>query len=234
MKMLMFGLAASLGVSASSVTAMEVVNVDGVEYPLSILTENCQSMSDEPQAMIACFNALSELIEDQSAGVEKEPVDVTQFLDTLRAAAEYEDNDTGLSIVGTDCSIQLVYYGNYFHLSRRNVSSIDLFSVEFDASKLQYDQIAQVPGAQVPLFQGMMQPGATAESRGGMALESTTHNFEPRSPRASLGAYASEVVDQLPALEEQAFQFVLVHPAKRRTSADIWNAFETFVKTCQS
>lgn len=312
MKMLMIGIAASLGVSANKAQAEETVTYQGQVYPLSILTENCNSKADDPQAMIACFNALSQLIEQQSgapqvADVQEDVQDagqqeaarqkaeqleaerqeaarqeaerqeaerreaalkeaeqleaerleaarlkaqqqaeqleaerqrklasVPKALEDLRAVAQYQDNDSGLSIVGTDCNIRIVYFGNYYHLSRRNVSTLDLFSAEFDASKLKYDQIADVPGAQVPVLRGVMVDGATAATRGGMGIDSELHNFEPKSARSTLDAYAGQVVSQLAPSEQQTFDFVLVHPARAQTNVDIRSAFETFASACSA
>jgi hypothetical protein len=232
MKMLMYGFATSLAVLASGANADQVLVVDGEEYLLSALMENCQSITGDPAAQISCFSALSQLMDEQSNGGQADEASVTAALDALRAVAEYQDDDTGLSIGGAGCNIHIVYFNNYFHISRRNISSIDLFSAQFNASKLQYDQTVQVQGSQTPLSKGFMESGANAATRGGIALESTQHNFEPRSPRTTLGVYADEVVGQLPATEVAAFDFVLVHPNKSDASADIWNAFEDFVNTC--
>lgn len=233
MKLLMNSLAMSFGILASSVSAELTLNVDGEDYPLSALMENCQSLSDNPSAQISCFNAVSKLLEEQSGAAQESVASVPEALDALRAVAQFEDGETGLVIAGTDCSIQVLYYGNYYHLSRRNVSSIDLFSAEFDASQLQYDQITEVNGAQAPLFTGQMDDGATAATRGGMAIESSQYNFEPKSSRTTIGAYASEVAVQLAATEGQNFDFVLVHPERNQDGAEIWSAFETFVGACR-
>ncbi|CAN0596977.1 unnamed protein product [Ectocarpus sp. 12 AP-2014] len=229
----MFSAAVALGVSASAANAEQMLSVDGVEYPLSVLTANCQSMSDNPQAMIACFNALSAMMEGKPAEAVQDTVSVTQALDDLRAVAQYQDSETGLGIAGADCTIRIVYFGNYFHVSRRNVSAIDLYSAQFDASKLNYDQIAPVSGAQVPLYRASMDVGATAIMSGGVGLESAQHAFSPKSARLSMGAYANEVAGQLASTKTQAFDFVLVHPKRSQASTQIWNAFETFVKACR-
>lgn len=237
MRMLICGLAVSLGFVASDVTAEIKLNVDGSELDLSTLMENCRSMTGAPEAQVACFNAVSQLLEKQLGGGAQASNDdsaVTDALDALRTVAQYQDDDTGLTIVGTDCSIQILYFDNYYHLSRRNVSSIDLYSAEFDASKLQYDQTAASQGAQAPLSKGFMEDGATATMRGGPALESTSYKFAPKSARMSVGDYASEVAPQLPANDYQAFDFVLVHPKQAQASGDIWSAFESFVAACKS
>lgn len=234
MKMLMCGFAMSLGVLATNAKADQIINVDGEDYFLSHLTENCQSITGDPAAQIACFSALSRLLEEQSGEVQENGEAVIQALDALRAVSQYQDDDSGLSIVGADCNVHIVYFNNYFHISRRNVSSIDLFSAQFDASKFQYDQIVQAQGGQVPLSKGVMADGTNAAMRGGAALESTLDNFEPRSPGTTLDVYANEVVSQLPAREAAAFDFVLVHPQRSQASADIWSAFEDFVNACQT
>jgi hypothetical protein len=232
MKLLMNSLAMSFGILAGNASAELMLNVDGEDYPLSALMENCQSLSDNPSAQITCFNAVSKLLEEQTGGAQESVSSVPDALDALRTVAQYENDDTGLSIVGTDCNIQLLYYNNYFHISRRNVSSIDLFSAEFDASQLQYDQIVEVRGAEAPLFSGQMDVDAIAATRGGVAIESSQHNFAPKSSRTTIGAYASEVAAQLSATEGQKFDFVLVHPEKHQDSAEIWSAFEDFVDAC--
>ncbi len=234
MKMLMCGFAMSLGVLASTAKADQILNIDGEDYPLSTLLENCQSITDDPAAQIACVSSLSQLLAEQSSAAQENDVAVAPALDALRAVAEYQDDGSGLSIAGSDCNIHMIYYNNYFHISRRNISSIDLFSAQFDASKLQYDQIVQVQGAQAPLLTGVMDVGTNATVRGGIALESALDNFEPRSPRTTMDAYANEVVGQLQAREEQSFSFVLIHPQKTQASAEIWSAFEAFVSLCDT
>jgi len=319
MRLLMFfGMAVSLGVSPSDAQAEQTVTFEGQVYPLSILTENCNSKADDPQAMIACFNNLSELIEQQSstpeqaeaatpsetqssetADAEQQEADrlaaerreaerlaaekleaerleaerqeierqkaelaaerleaerqkaeqlkaeqleaerqrnlvaVPQALEDLRTVAQYQDAETGLSITGTDCNIRIVYFGNYYHLSRRNVSTLDLFSAEFDASKLQYDKLSDVTGGQVPVLRGVMADGATAVTSGGVGMDSALHNFDPKSARSTLDDYASQVVSQLPPNENQTFDFVLVHPARGQVANDIRGAFETFARACK-
>ena len=234
MRMLICGLALSLGTMASPAKAETKVTVDGAEYELSALMEDCRSMSGAPEAQIACFTKLSELLEKQGGEAEARSISVPEALDALRAVAQYQDDGSGLSIVGNDCNIRIVYFNNYFHLSRRNVSMIDLFSAQFDASKLQYDRTAEVRGAQAPLLSGLMEAGATATTAGGVALESTVQNFAPKSARASIFTYANEVVSQLTASQDQAFDFVLVHPERHKRSAEIWSAFETFATACRA
>jgi hypothetical protein len=233
MKMLMYGISLSLGTLASDVLADQILTVDGEDYLLSSLLENCQSITDDPAAQITCFSTISGLLEEQSDAEPENAVSVPEALDALRAVAQYQDDETGLSIAGADCNIHIVYFNNYFHISRRNISSIDLFSAQFDASKLQHDQTVQVQSAQAPLAKGFMETGTTAATRGGVSLESMQHNFAPRSPRTTLDVYATEVVSQLQAREDQAFDFVLVHPKRSQASADIWNAFETVVNACK-
>lgn len=233
MKMLMCGVAMSLAVMANSVMAERVLTVDGEDYLLSSLMNNCQSITGDPEAQIACFSSISRLMEEQSVETQEIDVSVTETLDALRAVAQYQDDGSGLLIAGADCNIQIIYFSNYFHISRRNISSIDLFSAHFDASKLQFDQTVQVQGANAPLLKGFMAPGANAAMRGGVALESAQHNFSPRSARITIDAYANEVADQLPAREGQEFDFVLIHPQKSQASDEIWSAFEAFVDACR-
>jgi len=233
MKLLMCGLAVSTGIVANGAMAEVTVNVDGADVPLSTLMDNCTGITGDAQAKLSCFNALTQLLDEQSGTVADDAVSVTDALNDLRTVAQYQDSESGLSIAGTACSIQIVYFNNYYHLSRRNVSTIDLFSAAFDASKIQYDQIAEVPGAQAPLFRGVMDVGVTAAMHGGVALESTEYNFAPKSARTAIDAYAHEVVDQLSTREGQTFDFVLVHPKLQSASTDIWTAFEAYVNACK-
>ncbi len=233
MKTLVCGLAMSLGILASNVMADQILTVDGEDYLLSALMENCQSITDSPEAQMACFGAVSRLLEEQSDAAPETDVSVSETLNALRAVAQYLDEDSGLAISGSDCNVHIVYFNNYFHISRRNISSIDLFSAQFNASKLQFDQTVQVQGAQAPLLKGVMAAGANASVRGGVALESSQLNFSPRSPGTSIDVYANQVVNQLPPSDVQEFDFVLVHPQKSQASAEIWSAFEAFVDVCR-
>ena len=229
MKMLMWGVALSLGALASSAQADQIVTVDGEDYFLSHLMANCQSITDDPEAQIACFGAISQLLEEQSDEVQQSDVSIPEKLEALRTVAQYQDDETGLSIVGADCNVHIVYFNNYFHISRRNISELDLFSASFAASKLSLDQTRQ---AQAPFAKGVMETGSNAVIRGGIALDSGRDNFEPRSPRSTLAAYANEVVGQLQPREAQEFDFVLVHPNRSQNSAEIWTAFEAYVDAC--
>lgn len=233
MKKLMCGLATSLGIFASNVKADQTIIVDGEEYLLSALTENCQSITGDPAAQVACFTALSKLLDEQSSADPVSEVSVTEALDALRAVAQYLDEDSGLLIAGSDCTIHILYFANYFHISRRNVSTIDLYSAQFDAAQFLPDQTVAVQSGQALLSKGFMDAGANAAMRGGMALDSTQLGFSPRSPAASIDAYANEIVGQLPATQAQSFDFAMVHPQRSHASADIWNAFETFVNVCR-
>jgi hypothetical protein len=232
MKKLVCGFVMSLGILTSEVAADQLLKIDGEDYLLSTLLETCQELSDDPVAQIACVSAVSQLLEEQTSGEQEDHEIVTEALADLRALAQYQDDGSGLSIAGSGCNIHIVYYNNYFHISRRNISEIDLFSAKFDASSFQFDKTVEVPGAQAPLVTGFMAPGAKAEIRGGLVLESSQHNFAPRSPRATIDAYANEVVGQLSAKESQTFDFVLIHPQRSQASAEIWSAFETFVDAC--
>jgi len=233
MKSLVCGFAISFGLIASSASAELTLNVDGEDYTLSALMENCQALADDPVAQITCFNDVSQLVEEQTGGEPEPTVSVDEALETLRAAAQYQDEETGLFISGKECRLQILYYANYFHISRRNVSSIDLFSAAFDASQFQIDELSEVRGAQAPLYRGVMASGATGSTRGGLALESAEFGFAAKSARASIAEYAVEVVNQLTSTQGQEFDFVLVHPARASISVDIKNAFETYVKACK-
>lgn len=233
MKMLLCGFAMSLGMFASSVNADQILTVDGEDYFLSHLMANCQSITDDPAAQINCFGAISKLLEEQTTGTEESVVSVATELDALRTVAQYQDDDSGLTIAGSDCKIHVLYFNNYFHISRRNISTIDLFSAQFDASKLQFDQMGEVQGAQAPLLKGLMASGENATVRGGVELDSAQNGFEPRSSRATIEVYANEVAGQLSPIESQAFDFVLVHPQRSQASAEIMGAFEAFVNACK-
>ena len=233
MKMPMCSLAMLLVFLTNSVRADQIIIVDGESYFLSHLTESCQSITGDPAAQIACFSAISRLLDEQDIDLPDKTDDVIPNLDALRAAAEYHDEESGLSIIGSDCNIHVLYFNNYFHVSRRNISEIDLFSAQFDASKLLLDQTVAVQGSQAPLIKGVMSEGENAVTRGGIAIDSLQHGFAPRSPRVPLDTYANEVVDQLPPAAHQTFDFVLVHPKKRDARVNIMNAFETFVNACK-
>jgi hypothetical protein len=233
MKTLMYGFAMSLAVVASGAQADQVLTVDGEVYFLSALVENCQNITDDPAGQVACFNSISTLMAEQAPQGQADAASVTTSLDALRAAAEYQDDDSGLSIFGSDCSIQIVYFDNYFHISRRNISELDLISAQFDASKLQMDQTGQIPGTQTPLLRGMLQDGAVATTHGAFGLESSLQNFTPRSPRTTLDAYAIEVIAELEPVESQSFDFVLIHPQRGEAAAEIWGAFQDFATVCK-
>jgi len=123
MKMLKSGLVLSLGIFASGAMAELTLNVDGENVPVTTLMENCKTSSTDPAAQIACFNEISELLGQQSGGSEEAALSVPEALDAWRAVAQFDGSETGLSITGSDCNVQIVYYNNYFHISRRNVSS---------------------------------------------------------------------------------------------------------------
>ena len=233
MKKLMFSIAAALGLLVSAAHAQQMVMVDGEQYRLSDLMANCQAIVDDPAAQVACFAAISRLMEEQSQSAPEVTVSVTEPLNAFRAVAEYNDAETGLLISGDSCQIRVVYFANYFHISRRNISSIDLFSAEFDLSNIQLDSTTEVPNAQAPLLKVTMAPGATGSMRGGVGLESAQHNFEAKSPRVTLDEYAASVADQLPATEGRTFDFVLFHPNKAQNRTEIWTAFEALADACR-
>jgi hypothetical protein len=233
MKMRMSCLILSLGIMSSAVVADQTVSVNGESYSLSALTASCQGIVNDPAAQIACFSALSQLLEEQAPAAQENAVAVADAFDALRAVAQYADGESGVSITGADCKIQISYFGNYFHISRRNVSTVDLFSAEFDASRLQIDQVVDAQGTAVPMLRGTMDVGATATIRGGAALDSTLDNFPARSARTAIDVYASEIVGLLPAQEVQSFDFALIHPNQSQASGEIRSAFETFVTACR-
>ena len=232
MKTLMCSLATTIGLLASAATAERVVTIDGEDFLLSHLTQNCQNIKDDPAAQIACFNELSQYLEEKPAESQVTDAAVTEALEALRTVAQYQDKESGLLIAGSSCNIRIDYYTNYFHISRRNISSIDLYSAEFDASKIQQDKT--VRSQNPPLLIGNMDNGENATMRGGAALESSQYNFPPRSPAASLDAYASEVVAHLPTTENQEFQFVLFHPQRNDAGSEIWGAFTAFAEVCRA
>lgn len=234
MKMLTSSLVLSLGVLTSGVAAEVLVNVDGKEYTLTALMENCQSMGDNPAAQIACFNAVSALLEKQNATPPAAVnSSIPEALNALRDAAQYEDGESGLIVQGNECKAEILYYANYFHVSRRNVSTIDLFRTQFDASKIAFDETIQVSAGQSHMSKGAMQSGAVAATIGGGTIDSAQYNLAPKPGRMSIADYAREVANQLPANESGEFNFVLVHPAKQQSSTEIWTAFKAYVDACQ-
>lgn len=226
MKMLICGVALSIGLVTSGASAAIEAELD-----LTTMMENCRTMTGAPEAQIACFNAVSELLKKQAGEAQEETTSIPEALDALRSAAEVETAETGLTITGADCNIHILYFNNYFHISRRNVSTIDLFSAQFDAADLDYDQSANRAGSQPPLSRGVMASG-TAKVSGGVALDSKQNKFDSKSARASIADYAQEVATQLPARDDQSFDFVLVHPDRLQASNDIWTSFEAYVKAC--
>lgn len=235
MKPFLGGLAIATAILPAQADAQVTLVVNGNEYELTDLIARCQSMDADPAAQISCFNAVSTLLEEQTGSAEiPEALPAAEALNKLRGLAEYEDSETGLMIRGAECTAQIIYYGNYFHVSRRNVSSLDLFSVQFDASDVAPGGIDKTGGQQAFLSRGTMRPGAVASAIGGVGLSSAQFDFAPRSPRATLAEYAVEVVDQLPPEDSSAFDFVLVHPAKQQASDEIWAAFDTYLAACQN
>lgn len=219
----------------SASTAKAAVDFD--QIPLSELMATCSSAESGSQAQLECFTVLSERIKEQggtqgSSANADSPI--VKSLEALRTVAEYQDAETGLSISGSGCVISVFYYGNHYRISRRNISAIDLFSVQFNASKLQYDQTTQVQSSVLSRVRGVMENGSTATSKGGAALESAVHNFEPMSANTSVGDYAVTVESQLSAQQEQTFEFVLVHPQRAPVTNDIFSAFASFVQACKS
>ncbi len=233
MKMLISGLALSMVALATSAQAELKVTVNGEEVAVSTLMDNCKSMSGQPEAQIACFSAISQLIDSQGDGGAAASGPVQEALDNLRAVAQYQDNETGLKIEGKGCDVQFTYFANYFHVSRRNVSNIDLYHARFDAAKLQLDATLAGAGSSALVATGVMDAGNVAAMRGGVALDSNEHQFSPKSARTTVDVYAGEVAAELPAQTGETFSFVLVHPRLSETSAEILSAFEAYVAACQ-
>lgn len=234
MKMVMGSLVLSLGILSSSASAEVLLTVDGNEYTLTALMENCQTMGDNPAAQVACFNAVSALLDQQSAEPETSTAaSIPEALEALRAVAQYEDGESGLVIQGADCNAQILYYANYFHVSRRNVSSIDLFSAQLDMSKVASEQTVEAAGGLANLAKGAMHSGAVAATLGGEAISSAENGIAPKSARMTIAEYATSVADQLAPNESSEFDFVLVHPAKQQSSAEIWAAFQNYAQACQ-
>lgn len=233
MKTLIGALTLSIGLLTSAAQAEQMIEVDGEDIPLSTLMATCQGIADDPAAQMACFGDLTKLVEAQSAPEPEKTVSVPDALEALRSVAQYQDDGSGLLILGSECDIQVLYYNNYFHISRRNISAIDLFSVHFDAAQLQFNKFTEIQGAAAPLAKGVTADGVMAAVRGGVGLESSNQNFAPRSPRMDLDAYAREVAVQLPAEDVQTFEFVLIHPQRSAARADIWRAFAGLVEACK-
>ena len=232
MKSLIYGAAMVFWAISTTATADQVIQVDGEPYLLSTLTANCQNIQD-PAAQIACFASLSKLIEEQAAANPADAERVGQAIGLLQASAQYGDDESGLTITASGCNVRFDYYGNYFHISRRNISSIDLYSAEFDASQVMIEQVTPMQGGQVPMMRATMAPGAVANLRGGLALESSHSGFAPRAPGAPLSDYAAEVVSMLPVQQSATFDFVLVHPQMANANPQIWAAFSELVNVCK-
>lgn len=236
MKSVLFGAIFALVGLASTAQAEYTLNVRGTDYPLVALMDNCTAASGGSEAQLKCFNALTKLLKEQSgAGGGAAPADlsVAGALDALRQVAQHQDADSGLMILGNDCNIQVLYYNNYFHMSRRNTSAIDLFSAKFDASRLLLEQTTQVQGQNLTWSKGLMEPGTMAKSVGGVGIESSELGFAPKSARASIGEYARTVAEQLPSREDMVFDFVLVHPKRSQLRPEIWAAFGNLVDACR-
>jgi len=233
MRSLFLGALTGLIVQTGAAQAEYSINVRGTDYPLAALMESCINANGGPEAQLRCFVALTGLVKEQTAAPETTDLSVTEALDGLRAVAEYQDDISGLSISGTDCTITVQYHGDYFYVSRRNVTSIDLLSATFDVSQMQHDQTAFSQGTAVQHARGIMQLGATASTRGGLALESAEHGFMSKTASASVSEYASSIIQNLPERQDRSFDFVLVHPAKIQSSNQIWGAFGALVGACQ-
>ena len=231
MKILVGGLGALLGTWASVAAAEQTIVVNGNEYPLSALMMTCQAIEDQSE-QVECFGNISRLLGEQSAEVTEDAISVPEALDALRAAAQYRNDETGLLIGGTDCNVSILFYGNYFHVSRRNISEIDALSVSFDASQVLRERTTGAGNRRAGMTWGSMNDGAAAKISGGIGLDSSQHGFAPRSPGATVEEFATTVVGQLPAMAAQEFDFVLVHPLMSEKGAEIWETFDTFVGAC--
>lgn len=209
--------------------------IDATEKAPSVteLMEQCRSEELSAEAKVQCFTDLADQLRNGTA-VPSQAGSVQEALDGLRRVAEYQDKETGLVIAGSSCFIHVLYYGNYFHISRRNVSTIDLLSAKFDASKLQIDQTTDVSQANLSWSKGVMEAGTTAVFQGGTALDSNKQGFDAKQASSSLQEYAGLVVDQLPAQESESFDFMMVHPAKADARAEITKAYEELVSACKS
>ena len=216
----------------SGISAQAAPNVDGKTLSVAEQMELCRNESDS-MAKLDCFNKLTAALKGEADGAEAK-VSVEQALDGLRSAAEYQGKETGVSIIGSSCFVQVLYYGNYFHISRRNVSTFDLISAKFDASKLQLDQVSDVAGPGIGWSKAVMTDGVKAISIGGLQLDSKKNKFPSKSAGESMSDYARAVAGQLVAREGPEFEFLLVHPDRAADSDKIWDAFETFVSACQA
>lgn len=204
------------------------------EASVSELMAQCSSAEGGSQAQLDCFALLAERIKQQEANqASSGESPVIKSLEGLRAVAEYADTESGLEISGNGCLVNILYYGNYYRISRRNISGLDLYSAQFNASQLQYEQTTQLQNSALTRVRAVMESGATAVSKGGSALESVALNFEPKSASASIGEYATSVASQLPAKQDQTFEFVLVHPQRANATNEIFNAFASFVQACK-
>jgi len=231
----LIGGAIGLVLFTGDVLADYTVSIQGTEYPLGQLMVNCGRAAGGAEAQLKCFNALTQLVQEQSGeSADVGNPSVSQALDSLRSLAQYRDAESSLSIAGNDCRIRILYYDNYFHISRRNVSTIDLFSTQFDASRLQLEQTTQVQGATMSWSKGLMVLGETAVSQGGSGLDSKQLSFPSKGPNASIEDYANSVLGILPVRQDQTFDFVLVHPERSNKSREIWQAFEAFVNACRA
>lgn len=231
MKKVLFGTALALFGLITAAHAEYMVKVRGADYPISSLMQSCADANGGSDAQLKCFITLTGLVKEQ-AGAAQVNLSAADALDALRKVAQHQDADSGLIIDGAECRIQITYYNNYFHMSRRNVSSIDLVTAEFDAAQVQLDQVQRADAGGVA--KGFLQLGGTAVSKGGAALESADLNFPTKPAQASMQDYVQTVSAQLATRQSDSFDFVLVHPKRSQISNDIWKAFDVFVRACQN
>lgn len=232
MKTVLIGALIALSAVATTAKAEITLNVRGTDYSLVALMDSCATATGGGDAQLRCFVALTDIVKEQY-GAAHSDLTVTDALFALRQVAEIQTADTGLTIKGDGCQIELQYYNNYYYMSRRNVASIDVISAQFDATAIQLDQTLRSQGNGSLTSVGLMQPGAEAVVRGGVALESVDHGFDVKPAAIPVADYAGTVAQTLDAQQHQSFQFVLVHPERNGQSGAIWEAFDTYVQACQ-
>lgn len=198
------------------------------------LIDQCSRLEAASDEQLQCFKLLSKAIEEQENNSSDDQAQIVQSsFEALRSVAQHSDDETGLRIFGDACEITVFYYGNFYRVSRRNVSVIDVYYAQFDASKLLLDQVSPVAGASYSRVKGVMENGAAAITAGGAELGSDVFGFAPKAASQSMNEYANLVVKAVPPQQDQTFEFVLVHPKKADAAADVMAAFSEFVQACQ-
>lgn len=220
---------------ASGANAANPIEFEGAKLSIPELMEKCSRAEGGSEAQLKCYALLAQALKEQENAKPAGTIGVSpaaEKLEALRSVAEYQDAESGLTIVGEGCQVAVFYYGNYYRISRRNVSSIDLIHAQFDASKMQYGQMSMIQGPSMTMIRGVVDGSSPATNKGGLALESVQHGFASKSAGQTIDEYANQVVSQLPGRSEQTFDFVLVHPKKAAESNEILNAFALFVQAC--